>query len=179
MNAGEKRRAYLNPYLGGTILGLVLFLSFLLTGHGLGASGGVHRVVTAVEKVVVPGHVTSSPYLAEMGGAERNPLDNWIVLEILGVLLGGLLSGWLGGRIKVETYHGPRITRRTRWAMAFLGGSVVGYAVRMARGCTSGQALSGGATLSVGSWAFMFSVFAGAFAMAWFVRRLWTEGGAS
>ena len=179
MNAERKKRAYLNPYAGGTILGLVLFLSFLLTGHGLGASGGIHRIAVAAEDVVAPQRVLSNPYLANMGGAERNPLDNWLVFEILGVLLGGVLSGWLGGRLKVETYRGPRIGRRLRWAMAFVGGAVVGYAVRMARGCTSGQALSGGATLSVGSWAFMFSVFAGAFAMAWFVRRLWTDGGAS
>jgi len=56
---------------------------------------------------------------------------------------------------------------------AFLGGSIMGYGARMARGCTSGQALSGGAVLSVGSWAFMFSVFAGGYALAYFVRRLW------
>jgi uncharacterized protein len=27
--------------------------------------------------------------------------------------------------------------------------------------------------LSVGSWAFAMAVFAGAYALAWFVRRLW------
>ncbi len=41
------------------------------------------------------------------------------------------------------------------------------------RGCTSGQALVGGAELSIGSWAFMFSIFAGGFAVAYFVRRQW------
>ena len=46
-------------------------------------------------------------------------------------------------------------------------------AARMALGCTSGQALSGGAMLSVGSWIYMFSVFAGGYAAAWFVRRQW------
>jgi len=49
------------------------------------------------------------------------------------------------------------------------------YGARLARGCTSGQALSGGAVLSVGSWAFMFSIFGAGYAVAWFVRRLWTE----
>jgi len=44
---------------------------------------------------------------------------------------------------------------------------------RMARGCTSGQALSGGAVLSAGSWAFMMCVFAGAYAVAYFVRKFW------
>ncbi len=48
------------------------------------------------------------------------------------------------------------------------------YGARMARGCTSGQALSGGAVLSVGSWAFMFCIFGAGYAVAWFFRRLWT-----
>ncbi len=41
-------------------------------------------------------------------------------------------------------------------------------------GCTSGQALSGGATMVVGSWVFMMTVFATAFAAAYFVRREWS-----
>jgi hypothetical protein len=49
----------------------------------------------------------------------------------------------------------------------------MGVAARFARGCTSGQALSGGALLSVGSWAFMMMVFAGGYAMAYFVRKEW------
>jgi hypothetical protein len=50
----------------------------------------------------------------------------------------------------------------------------MGMAARAARGCTSGQALSGGAAMSVGAWMFMLSVFAGGYAVAWFVRRQWS-----
>ena len=46
--------------------------------------------------------------------------------------------------------------------LAFARGLISAFGARLARGCTSGQALSGGAVLSVGSWAFMFAVFAGA-----------------
>jgi uncharacterized membrane protein YedE/YeeE len=92
---------------------------------------------------------------------------------VLGALAGGFIAGWRNGRVKVETNKGPNISVRTRWVMAFLGGAIMGYGARFARGCTSGQALSGGAVLSVGSWAFMFSVFAGAYALAYFVRKLW------
>ena len=49
----------------------------------------------------------------------------------------------------------------------------MGFAARLGRGCTSGQALSGGAELALGSWVFMFAVFGGAYAFAWFVRRQW------
>ena len=48
--------------------------------------------------------------------------------------------------------------------MAFLGGVIFLYGARMARGCTSGQALTGGATLSAGSWLVMFAIFGGAYA---------------
>ena len=77
-------------------------------------------------------------------------------------------------RVKLETRKGPRISVKARWGFALLGGVIMGYGARMARGCTSGQALSGGATLSVGSWAFALAIFASAYAVSWFFRRLWT-----
>lgn len=167
------REQYWNPYLGGVLLGLVLFASFFVAGHGLGASGGVNRIVVAVEDVVAPEHVDRVPYLAQLAGADRDPLQHWIVWEVAGILLGGFVSGLLRGRVRLQTYHGPQIRAGTRWAFAFLGGLLMGYGARLARGCTSGQALSGGAVLSVGSWAFMLAVFAGGYGLAWFVRRLW------
>jgi len=53
------------------------------------------------------------------------------------------------------------------------GGVLLGIGARLARGCASGQALTGGALMSAGSWAFMFSIFAGGYAFAWLVRREW------
>ena len=166
-------KPYVHPYLGGALLGVVLFLAFFLTGNGLGASGGLNRLVVAVEDQVVPEHVDRTSYLLKLAGGDKNPLDDWIVPMIFGTLVGGFTSGLLNGRVKVATNKGPNISVRTRWIMAFGGGLIMGYGARMARGCTSGQALSGGATLSVGSWAFMFAVFAGAYALAYFVRKLW------
>ena len=112
--------------------------------------------------------------MIEMAGPENHPLDNWVVLVALGTLLGGGLSAWRNKRLRVETQKGPRISTKTRWAVAALGGAFMGFGARVARGCTSGQALSGGAVLSVGSWAFMLAVFAGGYLLAYFVRRLWT-----
>ena len=60
-----------------------------------------------------------------------------------------------------------------RLALAVLGGVIMGFAARFSRGCTSGQALSGGALLSVGSWVFMMALFAGGYLMAPLVRRQW------
>ncbi len=172
----RKSKAYMNPYAAGVFLGVILFLSFLMFGHGLGASGGVAKIVGTVGDRVAPGHTEGNAYLVGLVRGAGHPLDTWLVYEILGVVIGGFLSGLLAGRIKVETFKGPRISVRGRWVAAFIGGAIAGYGVRIARGCTSSQALSGGAVLSAGSWAFMFSVFAGAYLLAYFVRRLWTEG---
>lgn len=170
-----KTQPYWNPYASGVLLGLVLAGSFLLTGHGLGASGALGRLVGAAADVVAPAAVDTNPYLAPIAGGDSDPFDNWGIPVLLGALLGGFVSGLLGGRVRAETFHGPRISPHQRWVFALLGGSLVGFGARLARGCTSGQALSGGAMLSLGSWAFMFSVFIGGYALAWFVRRLWQE----
>jgi len=167
-------KPYINPYLGGILLGLVLFAAFFVTGSGLGASGGMNRLLVVIEDAIAPAHVDRTPYLLAMAGGDKNPLDSWVVWVTIGALLGGLVSGFLNGRMKVETNRGPRISVKMRWMMAFIGGAFMGYGARFARGCTSGQALSGGAVLSVGSWAFMFAIFASAYALAYFVRRLWT-----
>ncbi len=166
-------RPYINPYLGGFLLGIVLFTAFFITGNGLGASGGLNRILVYFEDLIAPGHIDQVAYLITMAGGSQNALDSWIVVLTVGVLLGGFASGWFSGRLKLETNRGPHISRKARWLFAFIGGGFMGYGARMARGCTSGQALSGGAVLSVGSWAFMLAVFAGAYALAYFVRRLW------
>ena len=161
-----------NPYVAGVVLGLVLLSAFVVMGKGLGASGASLRLgVTALE-VVAPAHVAATPALAKTH-SEGGPLDNWLVFEVLGVTLGGLVAAYTSGRLKLEVLKGPHIKTAGRIALAIGGGVLMGAAARMARGCTSGQALSGGALLSVGSWAFMFSIFAGGYAAAWFVRKEW------
>lgn len=169
----REARPYVHPYLGGILLGLVLFLAFFITGNGLGASGGVNRLVVLVEDAIYPAHIDRTAFLATMAGGETNPLDNWVVFVTIGLVIGGFVSGLIHGRVRVETNRGPRVPVKVRWVMAFAGGSIMGYGARIARGCTSGQALSGGATLSLGSWATMFAIFGGAYALAYFLRKFW------
>jgi uncharacterized membrane protein YedE/YeeE len=167
-------RPFINPYVAGVLLGFVLFGAFALTHSGLGASGAISRVQIAATSVVSQSHVDRVGYFAALGGGDRKVLDNSGVIMLLGTFAGGLASSLRNKRAKVEVCRGPRIGPRTRIAFALLGGAIMGYGARFARGCTSGQALSGGAVLSAGSWVFMFSIFASAYALAYFVRKLWT-----
>ncbi len=170
---GRKEKAYINPYLAGILLGVVLFGAFFITGNGLGASGGLNRILVYAQDVIAPEHTDRVPYLISMAGGSKNALDNWVVFMTFGTIAGGFVAGVINGRFKIETNRGPQVPVKMRWVMAFIGGSLMGYGARMARGCTSGQALSGGAVLSVGSWAFMFAVFAGAYLLAYSLRKFW------
>ena len=167
------KKRYLNPYIAGIGIGLCLLASLFVFGKGLGASGAMMRTVTYVEKTLVPGHVNHNAYLAELGGGNLNPLNNYLVFMFIGLIAGGFISGTLGGRVTPEINHGPRISKTTRLICAVSGGFLFAVGARFARGCTSGVALSGGATLAVGSWITMLILFGSAYLTAYLVRRLW------
>ena len=96
-----------------------------------------------------------------------------MVFEVIGVALGGLLGAYSGGRLHFDIQRGPRISPRARLWLALWGGIIMGLGARLARGCTSGQAITGGGTLALGSWVFMIMVFIGAYALAPAMRRQW------
>jgi uncharacterized protein len=176
MSSIEKRvpQPYWNPYLAGLGLGLVLLGSYVIMGRGLGASGAMTTLVAVGVNTIAPAHAAGNSFYSEyLGDGSKNPLMDWLVFEVLGVFVGGFLSGILAGRLKLTTEKGPNISVRGRLLFAFLGGGLMGIGAKLARGCTSGQALTGGAVLNVGSWAFMLCVFGGAYAMAYFMRRQW------
>lgn len=166
---------YWNPYIAGIGLGLVLLAAFVIMGRGLGASGAFTSFVAAGVNAVAPEHVKGNLFYTEyLGDGSKNPLKDWLVFEILGVVVGGFISGSLAGRVKKTIEKGLRISNAGRMVYAFFGGATMGIGAKLARGCTSGQALTGGAVLSVGSWAFMLAVFTSAYFVAYLFRREWT-----
>ncbi|HPN35402.1 MAG TPA: YeeE/YedE thiosulfate transporter family protein [bacterium] len=172
---GFAPKPYWNPYLSGIGLGLVLLAAFVIMGRGLGASGAFSSVVAYGVQKVAPEHANANAFYAEyLGDGTANPLKDWLVFEVIGVFLGGFISGKIGNRVKGKIEKGPRISSRSRLIYAFLGGGLMAIGAKLARGCTSGQALTGGALLNLGSWAFMISVFIGGYAFAYIMRRQWT-----
>lgn len=164
---------YSNPYLAGIGLGLVLLAAFAVMGRGLGASGAFNAFAAWIAGGVAPAWLRSHEFLADYAGDGTHPLKAWLVFEVAGVFTGALVSGLLARRFLVSVERGPRIGVAGRLALAFAGGLVSAIGAALARGCTSGQALTGGALLNLGSWVFMVSVFAGGYGMAYFVRREW------
>ena len=166
-------RPFWNPYVAGVVLGLVLLGSFLVMGFGLGSSGAVTRFAAFGAHLVAPKAVETNAYFSQYFGPGKQVLEDWLVFEVLGVFLGGVLGAHSAGRLKLGIEKGPRATTTQRLALAVAGGVLMGFAARLARGCTSGQALSGGAALSLGSWVFMMAVFTGGYLVAPLVRREW------
>ncbi len=170
----SRSQPYWNPYWAGFILGLVLLSAFVIMGRGLGASGAFSTAVATSVNAVAPEHAAGNAFYARyLGDGETSPLKDWLVFEVLGVLVGGFLSAGLASRLGFKVEKGSRISVRSRLLLALFGGALMGIGSKLALGCTSGQALSGGALLNVGSWAFMLCVFGGAYGLAWFLRREW------
>lgn len=175
LRKGQQPEPYWNPYVAGVGLGLVLLAAFVIMGRGLGASGAFTSLVVAGVQKVAPGHAQSNAFYAKYpGGGSMNPLMDWLVFEIGGVIAGGFISGVLAGRVKKSIEKGPHVSVNGRMLYAFFGGLTMGFGAKLARGCTSGQALTGGALMSVGSWVFIVTCFASAYITAYFVRKEWT-----
>ncbi len=164
------------PLVAGVGIGIVLLLAYVIVGRGLGASGAFSSVVTATVSAAAPAHAAASSYHAQyVQSAGAGLLRDWLVLEVIGITLGAHVSGLLAGRFKWGAIdRGPNIGARTRIGYAFASGAIMGIGAKLARGCTSGQALTGGALLSVGSWTFVVAAFAAAFLVAPLVRRQWS-----
>lgn len=170
--SSDTTKTYLNPYLAGFLLGVTLLASFLILGTGLGASNAVARVTAWCGLCISPAHIMSSQYFGAWGD---KPLNYYLVFMLGGVMLGGFISALANRRIQVQTERGMSYPAGKRLVLALLGGVLAGFATRLARGCTSGQALTGTALLTTGGVVFLLATFAGGYMMAYFFRRQWHD----
>ncbi|MFA7288162.1 MAG: YeeE/YedE thiosulfate transporter family protein [Melioribacteraceae bacterium] len=165
---------YMNPYLAGFFLGLLLLATIFITGRGLGASGAVKSGVVAAVETIAPGHASEAKFYKEyLKEHDNNPLKNWLVFEVLGVLIGAFISGLVSNRLNWTLEKSPGVTSKVRIVTAIIGGLLFGFGAQLGRGCTSGAALSGMAVLSFGGIITMFAIFGGAYMFAYFFRKLW------
>jgi len=164
----------MNPYVAGVFLGLVLLTAYFIAGRGLGASGAIKSTTVSMVKTIAPKHAENAPYYKEyLETHPGNPLNSWLVYQILGVIVGGFLSGALAGRLKFKVEHSPKITSRKRIILALAGGALFGLGAQFGRGCTSGSALCGMAVLSLGGILSMMAIFGTGFVVAYFFRTNW------
>ncbi len=171
-----KSTRYLNPYLAGVLLGIVVLAANYISGRGVGASGAVKSVVITGVDAVAPNHAETAMFYKEYHEThEGHPMNSWLVYQMLGVLVGGFVSGVLFRRIKLKVEHFPKISSKRRLIFALSGGILFGFGSQLGRGCTSGSALSGMAVLSLGGFISMMAIFGTSFALAYFLRKNWVN----
>ncbi|MBT3244148.1 MAG: YeeE/YedE family protein [Bacteroidetes bacterium] len=172
-NNVDRSKKYLNPYLGGILLGLVLLAANYMSGRGLGASGALKSTIISSVNAIAPDHAENSAYYNEYNSTHPEPLKTWLVFQMLGLIVGGFLSGAIAGRLKFKVEHSPKITSKRRLIFALIGGVLFGFGSQLGRGCTSGSALSGMAVMSLGGFITMAAIFGTAFMLAYFLRKNW------
>lgn len=171
-----KPQKFMNPYLAGVLLGLVLLGTIYVTGRGLGASGAVKSMVLSTVVKVAPEHTAKTSFIKTYSEEHPDgPQKDWLVIEVIGVIIGAFLSGVISNRVGIKLERGPNITNRTRIIAAIIGGAFFGFGAQLGRGCTSGAALSGMAVMSFGGIITMFAIFGSGYAVAYFFRKLWLK----
>ena len=164
---------YMNPYLAGVLLGLIIIAAFFFSGEGIGASGAVKDFVKTTVVDIAPQYAESAHYFKSAAESEHSPMKTWLIFEIIGVIIGAIISGAFAGRLKLKLEHSPKITSKTRIVFAILGGIMFGIGSQLGRGCTSGAGLSGMAVMSLSGFVVAFAIFGSGYLFAYFFRKLW------
>jgi uncharacterized membrane protein YedE/YeeE len=167
-----KAQPYWNPYLAGVGIGLVLLATFFIMGRGLGATGAFSAFLVWLMSLFSTEYVTSNPIHSGYWN-EGSPLMVFLVFLTIGSFSGAAISAAFAGRSGWSIGRGPNISPVGRLVLAFIGGLIMAIGSKLAVGCTSGQALTGGSMLNVGSWTFMIAVFIGGYAVAPLFKRQW------
>ncbi len=155
-----------SPYLVGVGIGILSWLSFLLSDHTIGCSTSFVRTAGMIERLFRGRKVLDKPYF------QKNlPAVTWDWMLVIGVLIGAFISARLSGSFRVEA--APALWAATfggspwlRWAFALIGGVLMGVGARWAGGCTSGHGISGTLQLALSSWLAVMGMFASGIATA-------------
>ena len=173
---GSTIRPFWHPLTAGVALGLVLLLTFVMSGHGLGASGFFTRLTAWFGAEFARTATEANSYLGPFIKSARgvvNPLASWISWEIVGLVVGALIAAVTSGRFRMRLDGAKNLSGGGRVALALGGGILTGFGARLARGCTSGIGLSGGAPLAVAGFLFLFGFFVAGIAVSFLIRRAW------
>lgn len=161
------------PFAAGVALGLVLLLTFLLTGHGLGATGFTTAFSAWFGNLFAPQATQANAYLGALVEDGYNPLSAWITWQVVGVAIGALIASLASRSFRVEVDGARRLPASGRLLLALLGGAASGFGARLAAGCTSGMGLSGSATLAVAGFVFLGGFFVVGIVTSLLIRRAW------
>ncbi|MBN2467112.1 MAG: YeeE/YedE family protein [Deltaproteobacteria bacterium] len=161
-----------SPYTVGFGIGLLSWISFLLSDKALGCSTAFTRTSGMVERLIRGAKVRKKLYYQKFP-----PVIEWEWMVVVGIVIGAFISARLSGSFEWQWVPG-------KWAAAFgdgsikrtcfalLGGFFMGVGARWAGGCTSGHGISGTLQLAVSSWVAAACFFIGGIGTAFVVYKV-------
>jgi len=160
-----------SPYVVGLGIGVLSWLTFVLSDKPIGCSTAFSRTSGMLERLARGRGVLDKEYYKQFV-----PEIDWEWMLVVGVIIGAFissrLSGEFGARWVPETWSasfgGSPVLR---WVVALVGGVLMGLGARWAGGCTSGHGISGTLQLAASSWLAAIGFFVGGIAMAMFIFR--------
>ncbi len=158
-----------SPYVVGAGIGILSWLTLLISKKPIGCSTSFARTAGMIEKAVRGPQVELKPYYQK-----TKPVIDWQWMLVLGVIIGSFISSILSGAFDLRwvpaawaaTFGSAAIPRLI---VALLGGVVIGFGSRWAGGCTSGHGISGAMQLAVSSWISAISFFIGGIIAAYLI----------
>jgi hypothetical protein len=158
-----------SPYLAGGLLGIVVAVSMAIFGHRLSGGGAYQELAAPVGRRLAPGSVYWQHVIS--GTA------HWDVPILVGAVLGSFVAAVTSGHFRFRTMPDAQWSEvfgtsvPMRWFVAFIGAALTEFAAGIAGGCTASLAISGGAALAPGAFAFMGGMFATGIPTAWLIYR--------
>jgi uncharacterized protein len=149
------RRSW-SPYAVGAGIGVLSWLSFLTAKKPIGITRAFESTAAGLGQRFAPRASGVNAYLAR---SEDVPKLDWEWMLAAGVAAGSWLSARASGDREAKRVpalwsarFGGSAARRDLGA--FLGGALMMFGARVAKGCTSGHAISGTQQLAASSWLF-------------------------
>jgi uncharacterized membrane protein YedE/YeeE len=141
-----------SPYAVGIGIGVLSWITFLISDKALGCSTTFSRASGMIERLLRGKKVMEREYYRKFA-----PAVDWQWMLVVGIVIGAFVSAKLSGEFKVEWVPAVWAARvgqspAVRWVAAVLGGAVLGFGARWAGGCTSGHGISGALQLTISSW---------------------------
>ena len=157
----------LSPYIVGAGIGMLSWLTFLLSKKPVGCSTAFARSSGMIERLFRGDRVLSMPYYEKFA-----PVVDWEWMFVLGIVFGALISSLLSGdftwqMVPQRWAESFGSNTWTRLAAALTGGICLGFGARWAGGCTSGHGISGTLQLALSSWVAAICFFLGGIASAY------------
>ncbi|MBA3459583.1 MAG: YeeE/YedE family protein [Deltaproteobacteria bacterium] len=154
MNILEKKSW--SPYAVGAGIGVLSWISFLTAKKPIGITTAFENTAAGLGQRFAPKASGVNAYLAKN---EEVPKLDWEWMLAAGVALGSWLSSTASGDREAERVPAVWASRFgsssvTRDVGAFIGGALMMFGARVAKGCTSGHAISGTQQLAASSWIF-------------------------